>query len=114
MLEEVGDVGRARSQETWGPLKDFNYHYLLSWPTPSTSLLSDSVCLGMFLTEPLHGALNWKVSANCPKTLISGPQKYLHDMNEIVKTDIVSGPSPKAQFQMPAIKKEGYPLEFFL
>lgn len=39
-------------------------------------------------------------------------------MNEIVKTDIMSGPSPKAQFQMPDIKEEGfqgrYPLEFFL
>lgn len=28
-------------------------------------------------------------------------------MNEIVKTGIVSEPSPKAKFQMPGIKEEG-------
>ena len=57
--------------------------------------------------ETLGGFLLWKVSGNCPKTLIYSPQKYLHDVNETVKTESMSGAYPKAEFQTPGIIEEG-------
>lgn len=59
------------------------------------------------MTEPLEGFLNCKVSGNCLKTLICAPQKYFHDMNEMVKTEITSGPSLNAKFQVAGILEEG-------
>lgn len=57
--------------------------------------------------EPLGGFLLWKVGGNCLKTLICGPQKHLHDRNETVKTESMSGASPKAEFQTLGIMEEG-------
>lgn len=106
--------------ETWGPWKGFGYHYVLSSLHSQylpAFLLSESICLDTFLTEPLDGFLNWRASGNCPNSLICGLQKYLHDMNKVVKTKIVSGPSLNIKFQMLGIMEKelqgGYPLELF-
>lgn len=55
----------------------------------------------------MDGFLDLTVSSNYPKPLIYGLQKYLPDMNGIVKTESMSGPSPKPKFQMSGITEEG-------
>lgn len=70
-------------------------------------LLSESVCLDTFLTEPLVGFLNWRVSGNCLNALICSLKKYLHDMKKMVKTKTVSGLSSlNAKFQMLGIMEK--------
>lgn len=100
-----GDLGTmGRLWLSLPPLSDpsLHSHYTIA------SLLSESVChLGSLLTEPLDGFLNFKVSGNCLKALICAPQKYFHDMNKMVKTEITSGPSLNPKFQMPGILEEG-------